>query len=177
MGIWQRSRIMHRIDRISSAKLAAEKKPGRTILERAANFGTIVASIVAISALGFGFHQFRATQILTRQTLELQQKVFRHERESKAIELTLKFNEIQHQMAASSRRLTEEALYWQRNFLVTITEAVFELMEDDPQWMATVSFLLQEQSTSLKKDGLQCRTFAPTFVAFANKTLGFNVCR
>jgi hypothetical protein len=128
-------------------------------------------------ALGFGYYQFRATHLLTREALALQLDALKHEREAKALDLFLKFNEIQQSIVSPSRKTTEQVLFWQKNIAVTTTESVFKLTEGDPGWMATVAFMLREQTEFLKDNGLECATFLPGFVDLVNKEIGQNVCR
>jgi hypothetical protein len=115
--------------------------------------------------------------MLTRQAITLQLDALKHEREAKAIDLFLKFNEIQQSIAAPSRKTSERALYWQKNIAVTATESVFKLTEGDPGWMATVAFMLREQTDFLENNGLECATFLPAFIDLVKKEIDQNVCR
>lgn len=153
--------------------MSDESKPTR--LGGAANLATIAASFVAVFALGFGYYQFQATQVLTRQTLQLQKDALRHEQEAKAIDLFLKFNEVQQGMSPT-RGKTKDALYWQQNIAMTITESVFKLTQGDAGWMATVEFMLREQVDFLTKDGLECDTFLPDFIELVKKVAEQDVC-
>jgi len=132
---------------------------------------------VASLALWFGYWQFRETQTLAQKTLTLQLDALEHDREAKAVDLFLKFNEVQHSIAVRRPKLKGEALFWQQNMALTITESVFKLMEDDEGWKATVKFMLREQTDFLKDPGMQCDTYLPAFVAFAKEVVGHDVCK
>jgi hypothetical protein len=174
---WLRKRSSDRISRFEWRQGNVDDRPKRTGLEQAASLATILASIVASFALAFGYHQFRATQLLARQTLALQNEALQHEREAKAIDLFLKFNEIQLSVASPSHKSTKQALYWQQNLAVTTTESIFKLMEADSGWLATVAFMLREQTDFLMLNGLDCPTYLPAFVTLVNKVMEEDVCR
>jgi hypothetical protein len=133
-------------------------------MQRAAHFATVVAALVAIAMLGLGFSQFIETQKLTRENLRLQTDVLNHERESKAIEFFLKFNELQKEVAGKPLPRKGDVAFWHHNMLLTLTESIFRLTEGDPGWRETVVWMLQTQKPFL--DGIEqgCRTFATEFV-------------
>lgn len=68
-------------------------------LQRWSHIATISASIVAIAALIFGTYQFRCTQALQRENLDF-------ERETKAVDLFIKYNDLKRE--ASEKRATEK---------------------------------------------------------------------
>ena len=156
--------------------LAGSPPTRRTHLERAANVATIVASLAATFALCLGYLQFHTTQELTRETLQLQLDALEHGRESKAIDLFLKFNEVQQGINNPAVSTSEEVKFWQQNLAITITESIYKLTENDQGWMATVAFMLREQRDFLEKHGLDCSTFLPSFIEFVNNELGEDVC-
>jgi hypothetical protein len=176
-NVWLRRGNSDPTERFAWRPHVPKSRPDPGSFKRSANIATIVTSIVATIALISGYLQFRETQLLTRQTLSLQLSALQHEREAKAIDLFLKFNEIQQVIASPSGKTKEEVLFWQQNIALTTTESVFRLMEGDAGWMATVAFMLQEQRDFLRKNGLQCPTFVPTFIEFATKEMGEDVCR
>jgi hypothetical protein len=176
-SVWLSQRSRERVRRLPWRGNIANHEPRPTTLEGPANIATIVASVVATMALIFGYVPFHETQLLTRKAMELQVSALEHEREAKAIDLFLKFNEIQQAIASPSRKTKGEVLFWQQNIALTTTESVFKLTQGDAGWMATVAFMLQEQRDFLKKNGLQCATFLPAFVEFVTKEMGEDVCR
>lgn len=150
-----------------------------TWLEIVAQVATTVAAVVATVALILGFIQFRETQLLTREALNLQTNTLKHEREAKAIDLFMKFNEIQQEMASQltkrSRLQTQkEGLFWRQNLSLSITESVFVLTEGDATWRATVVWMLEGQKDFITD--LNCQTFSPAFVALAREVTRREVC-
>jgi len=133
-------------------------------MERAAHIATIIASLVAILAFGFGLSQFTDTQQLARENLRLQAQALSHERESKAVELFLKFNELKKEVANKPLPKKGGAAFWHHNMLLAITESVFKLTEGDAGWLETVSWMLEGQRPFLESAPQGCKTFADAFV-------------
>ena len=133
-------------------------------MERAAHIATIVAALVAILAFGFGLSQFSETQKLTRENLKLQAETLTHERESKAIEFFLKFNELQKEVAGKPLPKKGEAAFWHHNMLLSLTESVYKLTEGDTGWRETVIWMLTSQKLFLASVPQGCKTFAAEFV-------------
>src|SRR5436309_303872 len=96
-------------------------------MERAAHLATVVGALVAAVALLVGVYEFTKTQRMARRNLELQMKTLLQDREIKAIELFLKFNEQQQELAAKPPPRKGEAAFWRYNALLAATEAVFKL--------------------------------------------------
>jgi hypothetical protein len=144
--------------------------------ERAARLATTVAALVAIIAFGLGYLQFKETQVATRQTLNLQSDMLRHERETKAIELFIKFNELQRELAGKALPKKSEALFWQYNMLLALTESVFRLTQGDQGWYETVRWMLKTQRSFLESTPQGCRTFNTTFVQVMREEAPRMVC-
>src|SRR6266496_6310268 len=72
-------------------------------MERAAHLATVVGALVAAVALLVAVYEFTKTQRMARRNLELQMKTLLQDREIKAIELFLKFNEQQQEDRKSTR--------------------------------------------------------------------------
>ena len=78
----------------------------------------LLASTIAIAAPLSGLWQFRTTQ--------------RRVGESKAIDLFLKFNELNDQLTKGGGAESLQAIvFWQHNAFLAITEAVFKLTKGD----------------------------------------------
>ena len=132
-------------------------------IELAAHFATVAAALVAAVTLIIGGCQFTKTQQLTRKNLALQRKTLQQDREMKARELFLKFNEQKEELAGKSLR-KGEAAYWRANALLATTEAVFILTRGDEGWRKTVSWMLKEQNKFLVQTDFYCGTFAEDFL-------------
>jgi hypothetical protein len=133
-------------------------------MTRVADKATVVAAGVAILTFAVGLYQFTDTQKLARRNLELQAATLDQERESKAIELFLKFNELEKEMATKPLPKKGDAAFWQYNMMLTLTESVFRLTEGDSGWLDTVTWMLQAQRPFLEDTPQGCRTFAASFL-------------
>ena len=129
-------------------------------LSSLADFWTIVASITAVGALIVSSRQFRLTQRSTR--------------ESQAIDLLLKFNQLnidQQKLAieaATKPALAEEKKtdLWYGNCKMAITEALFEISHHSPSWRSTIRWMLHMQMDFILEGGFECETFSSEFRAF-----------
>jgi hypothetical protein len=133
-------------------------------MQLAASIATVLAAAIAGVALLVGLWQFNRTQQLTRQNLLLQAKALQHEREVKAIELFLKFNELNAELVSESRSAGSEGAFWKHNALLAITESVFRLTAGDVGWRETVLWMLQIQKPFIVDNPINCKTFAPEFI-------------
>ena len=113
-------------------------------------YAPLFASTVAVIAILSGLWQFRRTQQLTREV--------------KAVELFLKFNELNQQLASVITEKERKATFWQHNALVAITEAVYRLTIGDQSWEATVSWMLKAQEPFLTQSPVNCQSFSREFV-------------
>jgi hypothetical protein len=138
-------------------------------MERAATFSTISASLVTIFAFCFGIWQFTETQKLTQENLRLQAETLDHERDSKAIELFLKFNELQREVANKPLPKRGDSYFWHHNMLLTITESVYRLTSPDPGWQETVFWMLKEQKRYIEAVPQGCQTFNTDFIKLMKK--------
>lgn len=140
-------------------------------IEIAAHLATTVAAIVAIVTLIFGFFQFRETQRMTREALRLQTDTLGRERQTKAVDLFVKFNEIQREAVASQTVSESEkaASFWRQNLLLSITESIFLLTEGDAGWKATTVWMLELQKDFLTS--MKCSTVASQFVALVRTVM------
>ena len=113
-------------------------------------FAPLLASTIAIAAILSGLWQFRQTQRLSR--------------EAKAVDLFLKFNELNEGLIANPASNLEDVSFWKFNALLTITEAVFRLTDGEATWKHTVHWMLRLQEPFLTTNGVKSRTFSPRFV-------------
>ena len=140
-------------------------------MEFLASVSTLAASIVALLAFLAGLWQFNRTQRLTRTNLELQSDLLHHEREARAVELFIKFNELKASTAGKPLDQSDEALFWQHNSMVAITESVHKLTHGDKTWDQTVVWMLERQDAFLRLNAIDNATYSPTFLALIEKTL------
>jgi hypothetical protein len=133
-------------------------------IELAAHFATVAAALVAAVTLIIGGCQFTKTQETARRNIELQMATLKNDREMKARELFLKFNEQKEELAGKAPPRKGEAAYWRANALLATTEAVFILTRGDEGWRKTVSWMLKEQNKFLVQTDFYCGTFAEDFL-------------
>jgi hypothetical protein len=117
----------------------------------------LIASAIAAIAFLSGLWQFRHTQLLTREV--------------KAVELFLKFNELNQQIAESKRSEEHDAVFWRRNAMVAITEAVFNLTQGNKSWEATVRWMFEVQKEFLTRQPFAGDTFSPGFVRLLKEAI------
>lgn len=127
----------------------------------------MLASIVAICALIVGSHQFRLTQKSTRET--------------QAVELLLKFNQLNidqqkldielppdstDRQRIMNLRARNDSHLWYGNCKMAITEALFEISHHSPTWRSTLRWMLYMQKRFIQEGGFECETFSSEFRAF-----------
>lgn len=139
------------------------------LLERLAYIATIIAAIIAAVSVLVAGHQFKATQGLERDNLDL-------EREAKAVDLFVKYNEMMRGTAARTSVKNPETVDWRSNLAIGIAESIFRLRSNDSGWVATVGWILQNEDRERVVNDLDCTTYDPRFVLLAAKTLGHSVC-
>ena len=142
----------------------------------AAQLATVIASIFAMFAIGLGYLQFRETQVATRQALRLQADTLQHERDSKAIEFFIKFNELQRDLSEKALSQKSETTFWQYNMLLALTESVYRLTEGDPGWYETVRWMVKSQRSFLEGTPQGCVTMTPAFVRLMKDEVPRTVC-
>jgi hypothetical protein len=140
-------------------------------MERNAHIATVAPAVIAAAAFLFGVCQFTQTQKLARKNLELQAETLQQERESKAVDLFLKFNEKQQELAAKPPPRKGEAAFWRYNAMLSTTEAVYILTRGDVGWEETVSWMLEVQQPYLKQTQFPCKTFSQDFLVEMRKAV------
>jgi hypothetical protein len=140
------------------------------------HWATIIAAVVAITTFYLGYQQFHQTQEATRQTLELQKQGIDLERESKAVELLLRYNEMMSAPPPAQKSGAANP-YWQVNIALSLAESIFILRKDDENWRATIAWMLSNHVEDLKKERLNCSTFDSQFIQFVNQVMKQNTCR
>jgi hypothetical protein len=132
-------------------------------IQNAANLATIFAALVAAGSFYYGYQQFKQTQTDTRELLKLEKEALDHERESRAVDLLVKYNEVVAETPD--------------NLGVSLAESVFRVRKDDAGWKETVVWMLGHHVNYLKKYGLQCPTFDSEFIELANRVTKVDVCK
>lgn len=115
-----------------------------------ANISTIAACIVATGSLIFGVWQFWITQRSTR--------------ESQAVELYSKFNQLNIGLESSEEN--KKSHDWYRNSMFAITESLYEVSKHSDTWQSTVKWMLHQQENFIKKGGFEVGSYAKDFRSF-----------
>ncbi|MBA3003596.1 MAG: hypothetical protein FP813_07080 [Desulfurivibrio sp.] len=115
----------------------------------AANWSTIVACIVAVFALVLGARQFVETQKASR--------------EYQAVELFLKFNQLNIEQALSSNL---ESDHWYNNSKFAITESLFEIAHKSESWASTIRWMLEQQEDFIRSGNFDVETYTKRFRDF-----------
>lgn len=136
----------------------------------------IAAAIVGIFALSFGYKQFRATQEATRQTLSLQREGLDLDRDAKAIDLFLKYNDLMVQPRSSRKSGIGDAAFWRENLAVGIADSIFKIRGEDTSWKETVRWMIDDHKDFFNENGLDCATYDPDFVQLVNQEMKHNIC-
>ena len=136
-----------------------------------ASISGVAAAVVTVLAFLTGLWQFNRTQRMTQQNLKLQEELLRHERESKAVDLFVKFNDLKASTAGKPLDQADESLFWPHNSMVAITESVFKLTNGDPEWDRTVVWMLERQTNFLSLNAIDNGTYSAKFLSLIKKTI------
>ena len=115
-------------------------------MELAEHLSAIAVALAALVAILVGGRQFAETQRLTRET--------------QAVELLIKFNELSVNRDAED----EDRAFWTNNARLTITESIHHLTVRNKSWEATVLWMLGTQTDFLTSRRLVCSTYSPSFM-------------
>lgn len=86
------------------------------------------------------------------------------EREMKAIELFIKFNQ-QQQLITAKPLLKKGGMdFWKHNILLVETETVFRVTKGDAAWEDTIAWIFEGQRPFLRQTMFKCNTIAVDFV-------------
>ena len=138
-------------------------------LERGSHIATISLAVFTAAIFLVAALQFNATQRLERETIDL-------EREARAVDLFVKYNELMRDIAARPPAKNPQGVDWRGNLAVAIAESIWRLRSSDSGWVATVAWMLQNEDRYRAVKDLDCSTLDPGFVSLATKTLGHSVC-
>jgi hypothetical protein len=122
-----------------------------------ADLATILACITAIAALVISTTQFYLTQTATR--------------ESQAVDLFLKWNELNIEEAgisptAQPSNQNGRSTDWYGNCKMAITEALYEVSHRSPSWEKTCEWMLSMQHNFIVEGGFDVNTYCPRFRKF-----------
>ena len=147
-------------------------------IQNAANLATIFAALVAAGSFYYGYRQFTKTQEDARHVLKLQEDALEQDRDSTAVELYVKYNEMMSQLPPRAKPgPTQKKEFWPENLGITIAESIFRLRKNDDGWKETVVFMLSNHESHLRQTGLNCPTYDAEFVKLANQLTKDDLCK
>lgn len=142
---------------------------------------TMASSLVVVVSVVFGAYQFYETQKLQRESIVIQKDSFEPERNAKAVELFVKYNELMMQPTAGvSKTAKREAWYWKENLAVSLLESLFNLTSGRQEWEAMVGWALEKHGRFIREQRLSCGAYTDQFVNYVEKTFAaerFALCR
>lgn len=132
---------------------------------------TMTSSLVVVAAVVFGSFQFYETQKLQRESIAIQKDAFEPERNAKAVELFVKYNELMMQPTPGVSRIAKrEAWYWKENLAVSLLESLFNLTSGHQEWEAMVGWALEKHGRFIREQRLSCGAYTDQFVNYVEKT-------
>ena len=138
-------------------------------LQNIANGFTIVASIAVIVTLILGYQQFHDTQSSNRDNLELQNEGLEQEKDSRAVELFVRYNELMNESVSESNKP------WRDNMAIAIAESIFRYRKDDEGWVKAVEWMVGNHSAYFAT-GINCGTYDNDFIKLLTKVYRKDFC-
>ena len=145
--------------------------PGARKLKVWTHLVTMASSLVVVAAVVFGSYQFYETQKLQRESIAIQKDSFEPERNAKAVELFVKYNELMMQPTTGvSKAAKREAWYWKENLAVSLLESLFNLTSGRQEWEAMVGWALEKHGRFIREQRLSCGAYTEQFISYVEKT-------
>ena len=145
--------------------------PGARKLKVWTHLVTMASSLVVVAAVVFGSYQFYETQKLQRESIAIQKDSFEPERNAKAVELFVKYNELMMQPTTGvSKAAKREAWYWKENLAVSLLESLFNLTSGRQEWEAMVGWALEKHGRFIREQRLSCGAYTDQFISYVEKT-------
>lgn len=121
-------------------------------LPELSNIFTIVACVVTVITLIIGVWQFWITQRSTR--------------ESQAVELFSKFNQLNIDLENSG---AVKSHHWYKNSMFAITESLYEVSRHSKTWRSTIKWMLGQQRDFIIEGGFEVDSYSSNFRSFCKK--------
>lgn len=121
-------------------------------LPELSNIFTIVTCVVAVITLIIGVWQFLITQRSTR--------------ESQAVELFSKFNQLNIDLENSEEVKSHR---WYKNSMFAITESLYEISSHSETWRSTIKWMLGQQRDFINEGGFEVGSYSSEFRLFCTK--------
>lgn len=164
-------------DAVSASSIPVAGQGDRLGVWRSA--ALLLASGVAIVALSVGGYQFVETQKMQRESMLIErasllqvQHAKEVERNARAVELLLKYNELMVQLGLPvPKGARKEARYWKESLAVSLLESLYNLTRGNREWENVIALALDRHGRFIREQRLSCSAYSHEFVAFLEKVL------
>jgi hypothetical protein len=165
------------LDAVSVSSISATGPVDRLGVWRSA--ALLLASGVAIVALSVGGYQFVETQKVQRESMLIErasllqvQHAKEVERNARAVELLLKYNELMIQLGLPvPKGARKEARYWKESLAVSLLESLYNLTRGNREWENVIALALDRHGRFIREQRLSCSAYTGEFVAYLEKVL------
>ena len=130
-------------------------------------FWGLLAQLTSVAGLVFAGYQFSITNTARQEAVT-------RERQMKAVDLFIKYNELK--LNASERKMDAAEAASRRGMSVALTESIFLLEGDDRGWRETVKGMIVEEDGPQHQLSVDCATLDDSFEKFAAESVGRNIC-
>src|SRR5437868_4044224 len=130
-------------------------------------FWGLVVQFTSVAGLVFAGYQFSVTNAARQEAVA-------RERQLKAVDLFIKYNELK--LNASERKMDAGEAEARRGMSVALTESIFLIEGDDSGWRATLKGMILEEDGPQHQLSVDCATLDDKFEKFAIASLGRNIC-
>ena len=131
-------------------------------------FWSLIAQLTSVAGLVFAGYQFSVTNTARQEAVA-------RERQMKAVDLFIKFNELRisgvGQEKADARQVEAR-----RGMSIALVESLFLLEGQDGGWRATVKGMLEEEDGPQHQLSVDCATIDGNFAKFAAESIGRSIC-
>ncbi len=132
-------------------------------------FWSLVAQLTSVAGLVFAGYTFNVGDTARREAVT-------RERQMKAVDIFIKFNELRLNGSARPAADAVEAEA-RRNMSIALTESLFLLEGQDSGWRATVKGMLVEEDGPRHQLSVDCATIDANFATFAAESVGRKICQ
>ena len=130
-------------------------------------FWGLVVQFTSVAGLVFAGYQFSVTNTARQEAVA-------RERQLKAVDLFIKYNELK--LSGSERKMEAGEVESRRSMSVALTESIFLIQGDDSGWRATLKGMILEEDGPQHQLSVDCATLDDSFEKFAKDSLGRNIC-
>ena len=130
-------------------------------------FWGLVVQFTSVAGLVFAGYQFSVTNTARQEAVT-------RERQMKAVDLFIRYNELK--LNAADRKMDAAEAESRRGMSVALTESIFLLEGDDRGWRATLKGMIVEEDGPQRQLSVDCATLDDSFEKFAIESVGRNIC-